>query len=210
MANIRNLAALAALGAAGAMAMRDRKDKKAPVEDREKPKDKAETKPVAAAKEDAAAIALNRDESEAGLTGYTDSDRTANQLSAQQNKGITTNARGEAVPIRRAAPKVASAATAPAAVSPAVTRSMAPRPSVTAANAEAARQRGDSSGFKSYESPSQRKLNDLADQTRNRTSASTSGSSMEDEGMVMKKGGGSVSARGDGIAQRGKTRGRFV
>jgi len=204
MANIRNLAALAALGAAGAMAMRDRKDK-APVEDREKPKDKAETKPVAAAKEDAAAIASSRDEAEAGLSGYTDPDRVANQLSAQQNKGFTTNARGEAVPMRRAAPKVApvaapSAPVAPAAVAPAVTRSMTPRPSVTAANAEAVRERGDSSGFKSYEPPSQQKLNNLVDQIPKKKG-----------GMIKKMAsGGSVSARGDGIAQRGKTRGRFV
>jgi hypothetical protein len=202
MANIRNLAALAALGAAGAMAMRDRKDKKAPVEDREKPKDKAETKPVAAAREDAAAITSNRDEAEAGLSGYTDSDRVANQLSAQQNKGITTNARGEAVPMRRAAPRVApaaapvtpAAAVVPTTVAPAVIRSMPPRPSVTAANAEAARQRGDSSGFKSYEPPS------LVDQIPKKKG-----------GMIKKMAsGGSVSARGDGIAQRGKTKGRFV
>ena len=215
MANIRNLAALAALGAAGAMAMRDRKDKPAPVEDREKPKDKAETKPVAAAKEDAAVINASSDDDSFSR------DLASERLSAKQNKGITTNARGEAVPMRRAAPKVAPVATAPAAATPAAPVAVSPAAAAVSANPS------DMPPYRSVR-PIRRGTDNVSAATMAEAASTDKepslslppyrsvrpmrrGEEMKSGGTVKKMAsGGSVSARGDGIAQRGKTKGRFV
>ena len=208
MANIRNLAALAALGAAGAMAMRDRKDK-APVEDREKPKDKVKTKPVEAAKEDAAVINASSDDDSFSR------DLASERLSAQQNKGITTNARGEAVPMRRAAPSapVAPAAVAPAAVSPAAAAVSANLSDMPPYRSVRPIRRGTDnvSAAPMAEAASTDKEPSLSLPPYRSVRPMRRGEEMKSGGTVKKMAsGGSVSARGDGIAQRGKTRGRFV